>query len=655
MLFCMAGSVYSQNLPFPSDTSVVPYRLGIFAGLGTPLFRSVDLVIPGYTADCGDLTDESGGEWNAGMVMDVPFLSRLTWHMRLGVSRATGTMRHEGFPFPLRGAEGEIAEGRVDQVVDYRSTGIDLSFSGSTRLAGGLHGELGLGMWLRLHSEQTHREVAVNPEELLLANNRREMELSVGSLFPYRSVLPLALLGLRYDLPIGHESYFSPEVRFSYPFMDRVSEGGWRSLTASFGASVRFGFPGARKEDPVQPPDTTPPPPPVLVADILTYPRIVTVEITEYDSTDWVPVLNGVYFDEGSSEIPGRYRLLDIAETPDFSFAGLTGTTMDVYYNVLNIIGLRLQLFPEATLRIVGHRNGRETDPALGPARAEAVRDYLVNVWDIFSERITVKGEGLPPKPVSERTKEGLEENAVARIYSSNTNVTRPVRRNYLLRIASPPSVTFYPRAIAQAGPAEWRLEVIEEAEGENVWRTFRGEGSLPDSIRWDWTSDSGSLPSLPIRLGYRLVVRDSAGQTTGTEMAPIDVRQKTIRPDEPDTLIESYSLLLFDYDSPAVSAADSLLMWSISGRVKPGASVRFTGYTDSLGDETRNRQLALQRAQGAARIFRHFAPEDVTITINNEGGERERFPFDVPEGRSYNRTVVIEVRTPSIRAERSE
>lgn len=653
MFFCMAGAVYSQNLPVVSDTSVVPYRLGIFAGLGPSLAYSTDLSIPGYSFDCGNLGHATGSEWNAGMVLDVPFLSRLTWHMRLGISRATGTMRHEGDPFPLRAEDGAIADGRVDQVLDYRATGIDLSFSGSTPLIAGIQGELGLGMWLRLHSEQTHSEVAVLPEELLLANNRREMEMSVGSLFPYRSVLPLAVMGLRYDLPIGHESYFSPEVRFTYPLMDRVSGGAWRSLQVSLGASVRFGFPGARDADPVQPVDTIPPPPPVLIADILTYPNTVTVEIAERDSTDWVPVLNGIYFDEGSAAIPDRYVLLDVAQTVDFSISNLTGTALNVYYNALNIIGLRMQRIPDATLQIVGYRNGREADPSLGLQRAEAIRDYLVETWDVFSKRISVKGEGLPSKPVSERTVEGVEENAVARIFSNSPDIASPINRKYVLRVATPPSVTFYPRAIAQAGLAQWRLEIVD---GENAnWKSFQGEGVLPDSIRWDWTSDSGMLPNLPIVLGYRFLLQDSAGQSAQTAMMPIDVRQKIIRPNEPDTLIESYSLLLFDYDSPEVSAADQGLLQAIAGRVKSGSTVRFTGYTDSLGDAARNRQLGLQRAQGAARIFSKFAPENVSVIINSEGGERERFPFDIPEGRAYNRTVVIEVRTPTIRTEGGE
>ncbi len=117
------------------------------------------------------------------------------------------------------------------------------------------------------------------------------------------------------------------------------------------------------------------------------------------------------------------------------------------------------------------------------------------------------------------------------------------------------------------------------------------------------------------------------------------------------DTIIESYSLLLFAYNSPEVSRADRALLAAIASRVGPGARVRFTGFTDSLGDSTLNRDLAFERASNAAAIFSDQVV-NVDVSVNPEGGESERYPSELPEGRSYNRTVIIEVRTPITRSE---
>lgn len=652
MLLCMAGSVSAQIFPPAHDSTSVPYRLGIFGGLG-PSLQFVDLVVPTYDPFCGSLPEGSGAGWDVGGIMDLPFSDLITFHGRLGIMRETGSMRHVGDPFPIRNAAGDVVDGQVDQLIEFKSTGIEAGLTGSMQLIAGLHGELGLGAWFRLFTEQFHYQEAVNPSELLLNDNTRKMELTRGTLFESNPVVPLALMGVRYDMPIGEASYLSPELRLSYPLISWTPEGSWRSLRVSFGGAVRFGFPGA-PHDPVivQVPDTLPPPPPVLVPDVVTAPEVVMVQITEYDSTDWVPVLNRVFFDEGSSVIPGRYAELDLPGTFDFSPSDLTGPTIDVYHNMLNIIGRRMQTYPDAELAVTGYRNGTETDPELGMERARAVKDYLTNVWDVLADRIVTNGEGLPPKPVLERSAAGREENSMAELVPTNPNVIRPVQRNYILRVANPPGVTFYPRIIAEAGLRAWQLEVFGE---EGLWKRFSGGEELPDSIHWDWRSDSGALPSLPLTLAYRLSATDTTGQTRHTDRTSIQVRMSTIKEKlehrEQDTLIESYSLLLFEYDSPKISDADRSLIRAIASRVKSSTSVRFTGYTDSLGDARRNRELGRQRAENAAEIFRSYAPEDVDITINPDGGERERFPYDTPEGRSYDRTVVIEVRTPIVRS----
>ena len=389
MLISMAGLLSAQNPPSLSDTSKSLVRFGIFGGL-TFVNDNVDLVVPNYLPECGLLESGSGSGWNAGGTIEIPFSRSLTFHGRLGVSRTTGTLRHEGDPFPIRSeVTGNVVDGRVDEVIDYKATGIEMLISGSTPLYEGLHGEVGLGAWIKLFSEQTHDQEAVDPGELLLVNNSRRMRINSGNFFPYRPVAPIGSFGLRYDLPIGEGSYLSPEARLSYPLLGWTSEGDWRSLRLTVGGSVRFGFPGKRREPIVQVPDTLPPPLPTLIPDMLTAPEVVNVQITEYDSTNWVPVLNRVFFAEGDATLPDRYSRLEIDETFTFSPADLTGPTIDVYRNMLNIIGLRMQRQPDATLTINGYRNGREADPELGLMRADAVKEYLVDTWDYHTQTTT--------------------------------------------------------------------------------------------------------------------------------------------------------------------------------------------------------------------------------------------------------------------------
>lgn len=335
-------------------------------------------------------------------------------------------------------------------------------------------------------------------------------------------------------------------------------------------------------------------------------------------------------------------------EMEGFGNAQLIGSALDVYYHLLNIIGMRMRRTPDATLTITGYHNGQENQPQLGRRRAESVKKYLAEVWRISSRRIRVVGGGMPANPASEAMPEGAEENARVEITSNDLNITGPVIRRHIQRIATPPSITFYPNVVAEGGLAEWSLDVLEQS---SRWKSFAGGGDhLPDSIIWEWRNDRGELPSLPMQLQYALRVTDSTGATAGTPLKQIDVTYNALR-DTPqdDTTIENYSLLLFNFDSPKISRSDMALLKAIIGQTQSGAVVRLAGYTDSLGEDNHNRELAIQRANEVAKIFRSLAPKGVSITVDEgASGERERFPYNTPEGRSHCRTVIIEIRTPT-------
>jgi hypothetical protein len=67
---------------------------------------------------------------------------------------------------------------------------------------------------------------------------------------------------------------------------------------------------------------------------------------------------------------------------------------MTVYYNVLNILGDRMQKNPSATISLVG---SSENGPADG--LAESVKTYLVTVFAIDGSRIATKGQNKPNIP----------------------------------------------------------------------------------------------------------------------------------------------------------------------------------------------------------------------------------------------------------------
>jgi hypothetical protein len=68
---------------------------------------------------------------------------------------------------------------------------------------------------------------------------------------------------------------------------------------------------------------------------------------------------------------------------------------MTVYYNILNILGDRMQKNPNATISLVG---SSEQGPADGLAMSESIKTYLVDVFAINPSRISTK-ESKPNIP----------------------------------------------------------------------------------------------------------------------------------------------------------------------------------------------------------------------------------------------------------------
>jgi outer membrane protein OmpA-like peptidoglycan-associated protein len=648
----MACSAFAQ-----SDTSATRYHLfiGIFGGYGASLEQS-NLVIPlpGYAPACGTLVDGSAMQWWAGALVERPIAEWFALQLRPFVAGAHGSLTGS-IPGtrPLSNG-GEIVNASIDHELDFTTTSLGLGLLGRLELAGRLHAQAGIEVEHWIRSDRSYRQIIADPSDLLFSNGRRDTVPVPSGAYRATSVLLGTELGLSYDLPISRRSTLSPEIMASLPLNSRTPDGAWFSFALRAGAALRFGFPRAEDSIHPPPPETTlvVPHPPALVTAVATEPRVVSVQIDERDSLEMLSLLNQIYFAEGSSDLRSVYRTLTPDRTSAFSDTTLLGSALDVYYDILNIVGYRMRTtLPGATLTINGYRNGKEPKGALARSRAESIRRYLTEVWNVPSERIKVKGGGSPPNPSRENTSEGLEENARAELSASDPNLLGPILRRHVIRTATPPELVFYPQALAEAGVAVWTLETFDE--GNRPWRTFNGRGALPDSILWNWQSNAGELPTLPMHLDYRLSVTDSAGRTTTTAAAEIDVVYNSVRHKlehrENDTTIETYSLLLFDFDNPKVSASDRDLLELIGSIIRSKSSVRLIGYTDSLGDEEHNHELANARADEVARILRKLLPRDVEITVDESGGEHERFPYNTPEGRTHCRTVFIEVRTPTL------
>lgn len=375
--------------------------------------------------------------------------------------------------------------------------------------------------------------------------------------------------------------------------------------------------------------------------------------VEEFLYTRLHPLLHYVFFAEGSHEIPDRYSFLKQNETKQFYVEKLYKyETLPIYWHILNIVGRRMTKYPEAKLKIVGcncNLGIEKGDKKLSMKRAETVRDYLLNVWNLDEDRLTVEARNLPEKesnPIREPDK--IVENRRVELYSDVYEILEPVLTTDTIRTCEPPIARFKPRVEAEAGIKKWIVNAIidENAKKEYSSTQYASAEKIPDKIDWNINEDRENIWKLRDTINYGLSVEDLRNQDTVITDKFLPIEQFTLRKKMLNKIggkiIDKYNLILFDFDKHYIGDHNKKISDFIKSRIKPESVIKITGYTDRTGDSTHNERLSNNRAKSTKESI---GRDDATF--KGVGETRLLYGNDIPEGRFYCRTVEIVVETP--------
>ena len=324
--------------------------------------------------------------------------------------------------------------------------------------------------------------------------------------------------------------------------------------------------------------------------------------IEEFSTARLQPLLNYVFFDSLSSDINSRYFGLNATGTRGFSVDSLYDLdVINTYRHLLNITGKRMLDFPTAKITLTGCNDGAAENniKSLALARANSVKDYLVNVWKINPERITVKSRNLPDKastPINDPEK--AQENRRVEIVSDNYEITKPVFASFRLRTTSLPGIRFKPEVNAEAGLKNWEITVTQDGK---LLKQFKFDSGRLQNADWIIADDQKSIPVLDKPLDYVLTAVDTKNQSARSKSGTIEIEQITVQKKREqgliDKQIDNYSLILFDFDKSDVSSANKEIINFIKSRLKTDSKVEITGYTDRTGEAYYNKRLSESRA----------------------------------------------------------
>ncbi|MEY2719856.1 MAG: hypothetical protein RLZZ273_1222 [Bacteroidota bacterium] len=427
----------------------------------------------------------------------------------------------------------------------------------------------------------------------------------------------------------------------------------------------------------------TPPPPPtvrhrMLAADLKLKARdaagsladTAVIDVTQALGTRVYSLLPFIFFSRGSAVIDRRYdqRTTDqtLAYRPttsvvlaDTSSASDTKATLELYYNLLNIVGRRMRTdYPDAKLSIKGYCDNQgveRNNVGLSLQRAVAVRDYLRDVWQIDTTRLAVSAGLLSPTAASttmldERDRaDGHEENRRVELESTITEVLDPVVISDTLLSITRPAVIALPSIISDSTDHDWMIETVCSSTAPRF--ELRGNASpLPQ-----YTFDSSACPIVggaeqrDITSTLHVSAHDGR-HVDATATLPVATRTRTVymRRTDGDTIQYRYRLTQFEYNKQRMlSAQSSIIQRYITPMLPANARVNIYGYTDRKGPAELNLKLAQERVNETQTAF-HTVQSLTTLAVG-EGSDVLAAPFanNTPEGRLYNRTVEVRVLVP--------
>lgn len=479
-----------------------------------------------------------------------------------------------------------------------------------------------------------------------------------GDFAAVRSNLISWQVGAGLDIPLSSSNHrtqwvLAPFVSFQPYFgQDPRTIESLNITTLRVGAALKLGR-GHRIVQPIVATEVLEP----LVAAVL---PVITFEVKSPSNTagkssvnEIYPLRNYVFFDLGSSEIPSRYVLLkknqvvnfkedDLKMSTPADGSGRSDRQMAIYYNILNILGNRMNQNPSSTVLLVGSSLDGEQD---GLAMAGSVKTYLVNVFEIAPERITVQGRNRPvlPSGYSNGTNEVVLVNEGDRRVSIESNdpaLLVEFQSEPIVGLVAPlDSYVLFSVGKNYKDLQSWSLVITDDA---GVVQHFGPYTQERVSLSGNALLGNRSKGNFKVRM--IATTKSNAVIERNSDMHVNQWRSSNTTDGNRFSIIYGFN------KSEALPMYRKYLIDVVAPKIPMNGTVMIQGFTDAIGNETYNQKLSMARANNVQSILkeglRKAGRTDVTFVVSGLGEDAKtaQFKNKYPEERFYNRTVVIDL-----------
>ena len=588
--------------------------------------------------DCGELTSGFGIGPVVSLGLDVPFSQRFGVGFELGLVDRSGSFSRTNTYLMRDPSTGQDVSLTTDLVFAPRVNYIEIAPSVIIPILGTMqHRRLGVSIapriGLPIAKSFEQRESVVSPDNAVFIVNgvrTQERTLSSGQLLSPSTMIVGASASLESFIQLSDRLALVPRVSADMIFTSLVADAMWNT----FGVRAEIGLRLSAGKT-VTPPVDAPPPPPVIVERpqepvryaqpriALSLRRVGGEVVTGNELRATPPIVNAVFFDSASADIPLTYR-----RSRDGSV--VSTNPVDAHAWVMVRIAKIVADNPNARVILEGATCGTTSEPegtALAQRRADAVRRVLTEMG-VPASVITTKALILPRAASNNEFTLGREENRRVDIVVQNAPLQQWVSSQEFAVFQSKIDVrSTYAGGNPSERPATMSLNVNRR---DTVVPNVDGTSTLTCDI-----PVQGSTAALSI-------TASAGGAITqiDTTIAMVDIPQRRIalRTDR------FQAILRFDYNAKDLSDNDKALLRQLVEQIPDGSKIIIEGSADILGSDERNRALSQQRAATTEAFMRSVSGKTLTFVT---GTLADRFSDATPQGRFLNRNIHVRVQTP--------
>jgi len=585
----------------------------------------------GGVIDCGDLPTGSGIGPAFSLGAEIPLSTSFGFGIEAGYTGRSGTFSRVN-SYPLRTFTGDDVTLLANYAFEATLGYIDFAPTFFLPLIGTFHKRtlgvsVGPRLSLPLAKSYVQRETVSSPDNayfIVDGNRAQERVISQGELLSPSSML-LGISGsIESFISVSEHIALIPRISADYFFTNVATDAEWKLLSIRAEIGIRFSKGVTKQQAAAIAPvaiDAAPAPPSISL-DIYGFSGVIVTGNQLRAST---PVVNAVFFDSASADVPVSYRR---------SFDGSVMSThpVEAHAWILQHIASIVKANPRARVLLQGATSGGVSEPegvSLAARRAESVRRILAGMG-VPSSSISVKSAVLPQIPSNGDFAAGREENRRVDLVVENAPLQKWVSAEEF--------------AFAR-GTVKIRARFIGGGAGSKPNSTTISLNGI-DTVVSTAGIEHGIRCELPIRVDQKadtIIATASAGGAYSQRDTVVDL---TTLPRRSVTLqaMEFDAVLRFDYNSSDVTQDVQSLLTQLAEQLPANSTIIIEGSADALGSEERNRVLSEQRADKTELLVKSVANKSLNFRTSITS---EKFSNETPQGRFLNRSIRVRVQTP--------